>query len=224
GNHLWHCLRATLVLMRGAQAGRIGRGILDFLWQRCYKGRALNRHNFADLMQTKLGLATDDQVGDMATLLELRFRPYLVGYAKALEEFVDVDSARPAARRIDVGNRLRREQRVLECLDRADVRLGRALLHHDPDPDAGEVDPAAGRDLALAREIVDDGRGNDGDIESLPVFNPLLQTACSVIVDRNLVARLLFVGRHQSNHHLLERPGRKDFDVGCGTWLPGGKA
>src|SRR5664280_3332572 len=67
-------LRRVLVFRRRAQARRVSGGVLDFLRQRPNQGGALHRHDLADLVDAELGLAADDEIGDMAALLELGLR------------------------------------------------------------------------------------------------------------------------------------------------------
>src|SRR5665213_1770927 len=85
-------------------------------------------------MDAKLGLAAGDQLSDIAALLELGLRPDLVGDTQFLQQLVDIDAARAAAGRVDIGDRLGFEQRLLELIDRADGGLGRALLPTTPMP------------------------------------------------------------------------------------------
>ena len=175
-------------------------------------------------MQAEFGFAADDQIGDMAALLELRLRPDLVGDAELLEQLVDIDAARAAAGRIDIGDRLGRQQRLLEGFDRAHVRLGRALLHHHADADAGKIDAAAGGDLALGRQVVDHGRGDHRDVESFAALDALLQAAGGVVIDDDLVAGLLLEIGHQRQHHLLEGAGGQHLDLGRGCLWQSGQA
>ena len=157
-NVLISACAASLFWVCSAEAGGISRGVLDFLRQRPDQHSAFDRHDLADLMHAKFGFAADDEVGDMAAFLELRLWPDLIGDAEALKQFVDIDAARAAARRIDIGDRFGGEQRALECVDRADVRLRRAFLHHDTDADGREIDVAAGRRSCRLRPGLDDGR------------------------------------------------------------------
>ena len=173
--YLISSLRRVLVFRRRAQAGGIGGGVLDFLRQRADQRHAFHRHDLADLVDAEFGFAADDEIGDMAALLELGLRLDLVGDAELHQQLVDIDAARAAARRIDIGDRLGREQRLLELVDRADVRLGRALLHHHADADAGEIDLAAGGELAARDHFVDHGRGDHQDVEGFAAFDALLQ-------------------------------------------------
>ena len=107
----------------GAQTHRIGRVVLDVLRQRPDQGDAGLADDLAVLVDADLGLTGLDQVGDVAALLQLGLRLDLVGDAELVEQVRNVDAARAAARRIDIADRLRLEQRLLEGLDRGDVGL-----------------------------------------------------------------------------------------------------
>src|SRR5262245_29385314 len=69
---------------------------------------------------------------------ENRLRFHLTGDTQAIENFSEVDSARAAARWIDIGDRLRGEQRALQGVWRRDIGLGRAFANGDENPGAGE--------------------------------------------------------------------------------------
>ncbi len=59
--------------------------------------------------------------------------------------------------------------------------------------------------------------GSDG-------INPFLQAARGVVIDDDLVARLLLEIGHQRQHNLLEGPSGQNLDVGRGTRRHGGQA
>src|SRR5664279_4405378 len=73
-------LDRVLVFHRRAHACRVSGGVLDFLRQRPDQNRALHRHDLADLMDAEFGLAANDEIGDMAALLELGLRLDPVSY------------------------------------------------------------------------------------------------------------------------------------------------
>ena len=150
-------------------------------------------------------------------LFQFRFRPDLVGNAELAQQAIEIDAARSAARRVDIGNGLCRQQCALEGLDRADVRLGRAVLHHHAHADPREIDRRA-RDLALCRQLGKRARRGYDDIEGLAAFDPLLQGADRVVVDDQLVTLFLEL-RHHRQHHLLHRAGGQDLELrGGGTF------
>ena len=66
-----------------------------------------------------------------------------------------------AARSAGVADRLGCEQRLLQRCAGADVRPWRAGAHRDADARLGQIDPAAGNDLALPDQLVQLGAGDD---------------------------------------------------------------
>ena len=113
---------------------------------------------------------------------------------------------------------------LLEGLDRADVGLWCAFLHHDTDRDGCEVDPAVGDDFAGSSKAIDDRRRDNCHVERLAGFNSLLQAARSVVVDDDLVACLRLEIRHQREHDLFEGASCQNLDLGRGTRGHRGKA
>src|SRR6202521_1625115 len=162
---LYQRLGGFVVLGRSADAGRIDRVVLDLGRQRPDQRRALHRHDLADLVNAELGLALGNMLGDRATRNELGLRLHLGRKAEPLEHARNIDAARAAARRVDIGDRLRVEHGAFERLDRADVRPGRARLDDDADPDLGQDDAACRGEFPLLREIIDSRRAPKGDIE-----------------------------------------------------------
>ena len=184
---------------------------------------ALHRHDLADLVQAKFGFAADDQIGNVAAFLEFGFRADLIGDAEPLEQFVDVDAARTAARGIDIGDGFRRQQRLLELVHRTDVRFGRALFDDDAHTDACKVDAAAGGDFTAGDHLIDHGRRYHQHIERLAVIDPRLEAAGGVVVDHDLIAGLLFEVGHERIDHLPEGPGGQDLDLGRDAGVAAGQ-
>ena len=92
-------------------------------------------------MHAELGLAVCNQDSNLCGgfgVGEDRLRFHLVGDSQALEHLGEMNAARAAARRIDIGDRLRGEQRALQGVWRRDVRLGRALANGYAEAGAGE--------------------------------------------------------------------------------------
>src|SRR4051794_39393581 len=121
-------------------------------------------------MNAELRLAASDVLRDRSARDQLRLRLDLSGDSELVEQSRDIDAARAAGGGIDKGNRLRCEQRLLESVDRADIRLRRALLDHHADADTSKIGPAAGDELALGGKVVDRGRREHGEIERLAAF------------------------------------------------------
>src|SRR5262249_12627577 len=179
--------------------------------------RTFDGHDFADLVHTEFSLATHDEIRNIAAFLELGLWPHLIGDAEPLEQLVDVDSTRAAARRIDIGNRFGGKQRILEGPDRPDVGHRGAFLDHNTDRDGCQINPAVRDDFAGSGQAIDDYRRDDRHIEGFAGFNSLLQAARSVVVDDDLVARLILEIRHQPEHNLLEGTGGQNLDLSRAT-------
>src|SRR6266436_6933601 len=174
---------------------------------------ALHGQDFADLMNAELGLTAGDVLRDRAARNQFCLRLHLGGDAELVEQTDDVDAARAAGGRIDIGNRFGGEQRLFERRDRADVRLRRAVLDHDPDADPRKVYSAAGNELALAREVVDRRRRQHREVERLAALDAFVQRADGVVLNHYLVAgRSLEVGQ-QRQQHLLEGAGGEYLDL-----------
>src|SRR5439155_14667630 len=92
---------------------------------------------------------------------EDRLRLHLVGDPQAIEHLGEMDAARAAARWIDIGDRLRGEQRAFQGVWRRDIGLGCALANGHDDAGAGEHRHVARNSLAVLHESVDPLLGND---------------------------------------------------------------
>ena len=101
-------LCAVLLLCLHADRRRISGVVLDFGRKRADEFHALHREDFADLVQAEFRLAARDQLGDVAALFQFRLRLDVRRDAELVEQAGQVDSARSARGRIDVGDRLRR--------------------------------------------------------------------------------------------------------------------
>src|SRR5206468_6403171 len=117
------------------QAGGIDRVVLDLLGQRACERRTLYRQYLADLVDGDLDLPVGHLLGDVAARLQARLWLDLFGNAELLQQPRDFDAAGAAGGRIDIGDGLGRKQRALEGVDRAQIRLRRALLHGNANPD-----------------------------------------------------------------------------------------
>src|SRR5262249_51346878 len=137
----------------------------------------------------EIGLTPRNVLGDRAAGNELCLRLHLAGNPELVEQTGDVDPARATGGRIEIGDGLGGEQRLLERRDRADVRLRRAVFDNHSDANPREIDPAAGNELAFAREAIDRRRRQHGKIERLAALDALAQRADGVVLNRYLVAR-----------------------------------
>jgi hypothetical protein len=87
-----------------------------------------------------------------------------------------------------MGDGLRRDERALERVRRADVGLGRPLAHGNADAGAGEIDAAAGNDLAVLDQAIDRLGGQDGEVAALvPMVRSKSGARSSITVFRPLV-------------------------------------
>src|SRR6478735_10305471 len=143
------------LLAVGAKSRGIDRVVLDIRGQRTDQRDALHWKDLADLMNAELRLAASDVLCDRSARDQLRLRLDLSGDSELVEQSVDIDAARATGGGIDIGNRLSCEQRPLECVDRAEIRLRRPLLDHDADAYTPEIGPAGGDELALGGKVVD---------------------------------------------------------------------
>src|SRR3974390_1431153 len=203
-----------LALGRCHDPGRIGCDVLDFLRKRADQYHAFHRYDFADLVDTDLCGAVDDEIGDVTALLQLRFRAHLIRNAELLEQLVDIDAARAAALRIEVGDAFGIEQCPLERLDRADVGLRRAFLHDDTYTDIRELHLAALLNLSGAHELVEDRRRRNGDVDDFALLDARLYAAGGVVRNDNFVAGLPLEIRHECEDDLFEGAGRQQVDFG----------
>src|SRR5438105_129011 len=84
--------------------GRIGRIVLDFRRKRSNERNALDRKDFADLVNAYLGLAVGDMLGHGAAMDQHGLWLDVRGEAKPVQQTGDVDAAGAAGLRIDVGD------------------------------------------------------------------------------------------------------------------------
>ena len=74
GQEFHQGLGALAFFRRCTDPGRVGCVVLYLFWQRADQRHALDRHDLADLVDAELGLSTDDQLGDVTSILEFGFR------------------------------------------------------------------------------------------------------------------------------------------------------
>jgi hypothetical protein len=106
-------------------------------------------------------------------LLRLGLGLHLLGDAEALERCGQLGPGRALR---NLGDGFRRQQRVLERFERADVGLGRAGAHTDAKADAGNLGARTGDDLALLARIIKQRRG------TMTISNPSPLSICRFIV------------------------------------------
>jgi hypothetical protein len=123
------------------------------------------------------------------------------------------DAAQPALRRVRIDDRLGRQQRLLEGLDRADVRLGRAGTGRHRDRRSGHVDEAAG-ELGLLLQVLHHRPRQHDDVGGFTSENPLLHFRREAVRDGQLVAARLLVGRRKLVEHRFERDGGEHLHLG----------
>ena len=127
-------------------------------------GNALDRQQLAHLLQAQCIVACGHLLGHRRLLHHHCLAVHLIGNAELLEQFaLDVH----AARAIRVRHRLRREQRRLELLRRADVGHHLACLDHDTDARIGQIDARIRTHLARLDEIVERVTHHDHDVGRL---------------------------------------------------------
>jgi hypothetical protein len=113
---------------------------------------------------------------------------HLIGDPQALEHLGEMDTARAAARWIDIGERLRGEQRAFQGVWRRDVGLGCALADDDDDAGAGEHRHGARRRLAVLHQGVDPLPERDDDIGGFAALDTFHGRAASGERERELVS------------------------------------
>jgi hypothetical protein len=92
-----------------------------------------HRLQLAKLLHAELGIARRDDRPDRPFFHHHAL--HLAGDTQFLQKLHEVNAARANLR---VRDRARREERALQSIDRADVRLGRAGAHRDTDARAAE--------------------------------------------------------------------------------------
>ena len=144
------------------------------------------------------------------------------GDAELLEQLGEIDAARAARRRIDVGHGTGRQQCLLEGLDVGNVGNGRALLDADADADAGQRLGTA-LDDAAAEERPQYRWRHDDHVEILAVGDALLQRAGRGVLDRHLVAGALLEFGDQLECHRLVGAGGQELEICRGGAADTGK-
>ena len=173
---------------------------------------AFDRQDFADRQHRQVRGAAQDVVVDLFTGCR-RFRLDRVRDAKLLGGREECHAA--GASRCE-RDRLRREQRLLECVDGADVRFVRACFDHQSKTRAR--DGRLRRHQPFGDQIVEQRRRQDRDIERFAFFDLSLQRSRQPKHHRHLVLRRLLELRRELVDDRLDADGREHTDLvgpGC---------
>src|SRR5262249_38858525 len=111
-----------------------------------------------------------------------------------------------------IGDRLRVEQRTLECFNGTDVRLACARAHFRADTRTRNVSPRLRDDLAILDPTIDDAA--DQDIEWFPGVGASHEICRQATVDIEIVARRTLELRANLSEHGRDRLCRPNFDLG----------
>ena len=103
---------------------------------------SLHRQDLADLVNAYFGFALGDVIGDGAAVDQYRLGVDLLGDAEPLQKLADINSARAAGRRIDIGHRFCRQQRAPPLMT--------LMLAAASDMTANIISRGAARKVALA--------------------------------------------------------------------------
>src|SRR5262245_9831873 len=210
GDELDQRLGGVRFLRPGRDAARERRELLDVGGQRADVVDAGEVRELAHLLEADLGLAAGDDAADehaRGRLLELWLD--LVGDTQTLEQADHVDAARAGG----ITDRLRCQQRFLQRLGGADVRLRRAGFHAYPHAGFGQIDAAAGSDLAALDVLVDRGGGHDQEVIALACGQSLVGVERPREDSRDLVPGRLLELRHELAVCLLGGLGGQHLDL-----------
>jgi len=109
----------------------------------------------------------------------------LLGDSHLLEQLGQIDAARAAGSGIDIGDRARRQQRLLNASTLEMSGFGRALLDRDAMP--ARASALALLSTTLLRGTAPVQRRHDDHVEILAGRHALRQAGRRVVVDRHLV-------------------------------------
>src|SRR5882757_8811957 len=186
--------------------------VLQLRGQRPQDFDAGRDHQFVDEDDAELGLAAGDEFADLdAGGGGDGFGFHLLGDADALEQAREVDAALAFFR---PGDGFRGEERALERARRADVGTRRAFFDSYAHARARDGGARCFVDLALLRELVDHGGGEDGEVEGFARFDLALQGGGEAERDDELVSGLALEDGRELVQRLLDAVGGDDFDFG----------
>src|SRR5882672_11112794 len=195
GEELGQRLCRRRVLRAHADAGMEDGVVLQFGGQRSQDFDAGGDHQFVDEDDAELGLAAGDEFADFdAGGGGDGFGFHLFGDADALEQAREVDAALAFFR---PGDGFRGEERALERTRRADVGTRRAFFDSYAHARPRDGGARCRVDLALLREVVDHGGGEDGEVEGFARLDLALEGGGEAEGDDELVAGLALEGRSE---------------------------
>src|SRR4029450_13862067 len=113
-----------------------------------------------------------------------------------------------------IGDRLRVEQRTLECFNGTDVRLACPRAHFHADTRTHNVGPRRRDDLAVLNPTIDGARPTDQDIEWFPGVGASHEICRQATVDIEIVARRRLELRANLSEPGRDRPCRPNLDFG----------
>ena len=155
-----NALAASGSLAFGRHARHVDDDLLQIARQRTDDIDAGNRKQFGDLLHADLGFARRHRRADRLALDDDGLGPQRVCELEARDRGDEM----PAARILAVGDGLCRNERGLEGVGGADVRLRRAGTHRDAHP--REHDLGAVGDIAALDEIPDHVFIRDDEVEA----------------------------------------------------------
>ena len=151
--------------------GREDRDLLRAFRQRTNDGDARHGTQLADLLEADLHVAARDRVADaLVGFDDLALRLQLLGDAKARKQNGTEVHAACAVRG---AHRLGLQQRALERIDGADIRLRRAGAHRHGDQRTHEIDAAARLHLSLLDQLVEPRRREDDHVDRLAAIQAI---------------------------------------------------
>src|SRR5476651_575992 len=163
-------LGGVRLLGTGGNAGRIDGWLLNFGWNWPDDVNARHRAQRADRLKADLRFTTRNHLSDRLGRDHAALVLDLIGDAKALEHFGrDID----ATGTVGIGDGFRREQRLFECGERADVGFGCAGAYRHVDENLRQIDAVALCDLALRDQLIDRVADHDDGIDWLAARDPM---------------------------------------------------
>ncbi len=176
--------------------------------------RAFDRHQFGHLLDRQLALAARHQFGDAASRPDDDLVAHGLGNAEPLQQRLESFAAGAVFR---PHHGFRGEQRALERLGRADVRLGRALAHRDAKPAAREICAALAQHDPARYQFIDRRACHDRDVECRADLNLPLGRRGRTVTERQLVPAGALERRDEFGQDLDDGVRTQHFDVdhGC---------
>ena len=170
-----------------------------------------DRKNIRNDDDTEIRFAVSDHLGDRFSRGFGDLVPQCLLDSQADEYAFKVERARAL---LEIGDRAGLQQRALECLDRADIGLGRAPLHRDPDARLHHIGPRLGEELTGLDQIVGLEIDQHRQIERLTRLDPPLHDGGHAGHHNGLVAARLFELRAEVGHDHFSRARAEDLELG----------